>query len=211
MKIIICIKVSAIISAPLMGEHKLFKKWGCMNGSVEKKIYTCKEKDKGKRLREHLIVSSCKCTACWGHLGLYETMFWIYSQPPPVPSTSPCSSIDKQCIYYNTNEFPLVNDGIMRIHILRNTQKQSFFLPSIRVMEIMTNLGHDSNGFLKEIWQYDNMIKWNFIRHVLAGKLETGVIRFQIMLKTFDVRRGLIQYTFIVIQHAVFVGKRAGK
>jgi len=52
-----------------------------------------------KTLREYLIVSSCKFTACWGHLGLYETMFWIYSQPPPVvPSSSPCSSIDKHIL-----------------------------------------------------------------------------------------------------------------
>lgn len=54
----------------------------------------------------------------------------------------------------------------------------------------------------------------------MLENFETGVIRFQFMLKTFDVRRGLIQYTFMVIhlfgnsvqgQHAVFVEKGAGK
>lgn len=177
-----------------MGKHTHFKKWGCMNALVEKKhLQTCKERDKGKRLREHLIVSSCKCTACWGHLGLYETMFWIHSQPPPVPSTSPCSSISKLCIYYNTDKFTL--DGIIRIHLLRNAQKQYLFLFTLR-------LGHIQ-------WKYDQFgswVKWlsvgnltrkvKFYKHVHAGKLRN---RFRFMLSTFDVTDWI--HIFIVIQH----------
>lgn len=109
--------------------NKHFRIYRCMNRSVERKIYTHAKKGTQKNgLREPIIVCSCKCAACWGHFSLYKTTFWIYSQLRPVPSTSPCSLTDKLCIYYDTIEFSIANEGTMHSPSQKWT-KRSFCPP----------------------------------------------------------------------------------
>lgn len=159
----------------------------------KKDLQTCKERDKRKRLtRTSSCLCSCKCVACWGIFGAFINNVLNIQSASPSSLYFPLQ-LYKLCIYHNTNEFLIVNQGI--IHLLRNAQKQEL-LSSIFLFTF--HLGHIQ-------WKYDQFGSWKWLKLLSVGSM-TRRLRFSKTCTLENVRRhlmsgGLTGYTYLDIRH----------